>query len=337
MPLNKALIVFVTLPLLLLSYVGVQEEASATHTDIFIPVLEMDPKSPIAGQQVRLTTVLTNKGNADMSNVQISFSLDDVWIIDNIHANVPAQKSVRVSFTVAMPVPPGQHQLKACPERESLGDDGHQCQTLDFVAVDESTVVVTILSPREEDVLHGNATIKVAALGQDVTKVELYLQGELLDTKPQAPFDFAFDTTKYEDGQYRIHAVAYYDSGITKPSAIKKYFIDNSGSVLVTVKPGRVQEVQAKVGQGVVIGSDITNAQTFKIAATFIVLVKDSNGFTEFLSWKEDKISIDETLPMSQSWIPEARGRYTVEVFLWDTIENSVPLADVMRANIVVG
>ena len=333
---NKAVLVFATLSLLLTSYVGVKQEALATHTDIFIPVLEIDPKNPVAGQQVKITVVLTNKGNSDRFNVQLSFNLDGVWIIDDIHVNAPAQKSVRASFTTAMPLSPGQHQLKACPERESLGDDGHQCQTLDFVAIAEPTTVVTILSPKEEEVLRGSATIKVAALGEDVSKVELYVQNELVDTKYKAPFDFTFDTTKYENGLYRIYAIAYYDSGIAKPSAVKKYFINNSESVLVRVTPGHAQEVQAKVGQSVVFESDITNNQTFKIPATFILLVKDSNGFTEFLSWKEDKISVNETLPMSQSWTPEARGKYTVEAFLWDTIENSVPLADVMKANIIV-
>ena len=333
---NKAILVFATLSLLLTSYVGVKQEALATHTDIFIPVLEMDPKNPVAGQQVKITAVLTNKGNSDRPNVLISFNLDGAWIIDDIHVNAPAQKSVRVSFKTVISAHLGQHQLKACPERQSLGDDGHQCQTLDFAVIAEPTLVVTILSPKEEEVLRGSATIKVAALGEDVNKVELYVQDKLVDTKNKAPFDFTFDTTKYENGLYRIYAIAYYDSGIAKPSAVKKYFIDNSESVLVTVVPGHLQEAQAKVGQSVIIESDITNGQTFKIAATFIVLVKDSSGFTEFLSWKEGKIAINETLPMSQSWIPRAKGMYTVEVFLWDTIENSVPLADVMKAEIVV-
>ena len=255
---NRTVLVFATLSLLFSSYAGVKQEALATHTNIFIPVLEMDPKSPVAGQQVKLTTVLTNSGNADMSNVQISFSLDGTWIIDDIHVNVPAQKSVRMSFTIVMPASPGQHQLKACPERESLGDDGHQCQTLDFVTLEEPNVVVTILSPKEEEILHGNAIIKVAALGEDVMKVELYVQNELVETKYQAPFDFTLDTTKYENGSYKLYAIAYYDFGISKPSAVKKYFIDNSESVLVTVVPGHLQEAQAKVGQSVIIESDIT-------------------------------------------------------------------------------
>jgi hypothetical protein len=97
-----------------------------------------------------------------------------------------------------------------------------------------------------------------------------------------------------------------------------------------------MQEAKAGIGKSVVIESDVTNDQTFKIAATFIVLVKDPNGYTEFLSWEEGKISAGETLSLSQLWIPEARGNYNVEAFLWDTVESATPLADVMRANIVV-
>lgn len=334
---NKAILVFTILSLLLTPYLSVKQEVLAAHTVIFIPVLEMEPKSPIAGQQVKLTTVLTNKGSADMPNIKLSFSLDGEWIINDINVNVPAQRSTKVSFETVLSSTPGQHQIKACPDRQSLGDDGHHCQTLDFVAIDESTIVVTILSPKEEETLRGIATIKVAALGEDVNKVELYVENKLVDTKYQAPFDFTFDTTKYEDGKYKIYVFAYYDSGISKFSAIKKYFINNGGSVILTIIPGEVQESHASVGQTVIIESDIENEQPFRIAATFIVLVKNSNGFTDFLSWKEERISSNQTLPMSRSWTPEAAGTYTVNVFLWDTVESAVPLADVMRANIVVG
>ncbi|MGH9921413.1 MAG: Ig-like domain-containing protein, partial [Nitrososphaerales archaeon] len=308
----------------------------ATHTNIFVPVLEMEPESPIAGHSVKVTTVLTNKGNMDMSSIKLSISIDGEWMNDDINVSVPAQKSARVSFTIVMSVTPGEHQLKACPDRESLGEDGHQCRTLDFIVLEESAVIVTILSPKEEETLRGNATIKVAALGEDVSKVELYILNKLVDTKYEAPFDFTFDTSKYEDGKYKLYAIAYYDSGISKPSSVKKYFITNSDSVIVTAIPGATQEAQAKVRQNVVIESDITNGQPFKIAATFIVLIKDSDGFTEFLSWREERISSNETFPMSKSWIPETAGGYTVQVFLWDTIESAVPLTDVMKANIVV-
>lgn len=332
---QKVVPVFAVLLLLFLSYASTGQ-ANATNADILIVSLEMEPKSPIAGQRVTVTTIITNKSDFDMPNAQISYSLDGVWVIDDMHVNVPSKKSVKTSFTMVMPVKPGQHQLKSCPERKALGDEGDQCQILDFTAIDESSIVVAILSPKEEEVLHGTATVKVAAFGGHATKVELYLQGKLVTTKNQEPFDFTLDTTKFDDGEYRMHVIAYYDSGIAKPSSVKKYFIDNSGGVILTVKSGSIQEAQAKVGQNVIIESDITNQQSLKIAATFIVLVKNSDGYTDFLSWKEDKISANETLPLSQSWVPEAAGSYTIQVFLWDTIETSVPLTDVMRAKVVV-
>ena len=88
-----------------------------------------------------------------------------------------------------------------------FGDSGHQCQTIDFVIIDDSDLIVAILLPKEE-VLQGNTTLSVAAIGQDVEEVELYVQNELVDTKHRVPFDFALDTTIYEDGQYRIYANA---------------------------------------------------------------------------------------------------------------------------------
>ena len=331
---KKTASIFATISLILSFYTFIGY-AYATHVDIFIPVFQLDPKSPVAGQEAKITTVLTNKGSSDMSNVQISLNLDGVWIIDNLNVDVPSQRSVRLSFLALLPVPSGEHQLKACPQRELFGDSGHQCQTIDFVIIDDSDLIVAILSPKEE-VLRGNTTLSVAAMGQDVEKVELYVQNELVDTKHRVPFDFALDTTIYDDGQYRIYAIAYYDSGISKPSSVKKYFIDNSGSLILTVFPGVFQEARGKVGQTLIIESDIENERPFKIAVTFIVLIKDSNGFTEFLSWDEYKIPIGEVLPMWGSWIPEVSGKYAIEIFLWDTIENSVPLSDVMKASIII-
>jgi len=193
---KKTASIFATISLILSFYTFIGY-AYATHVDIFIPVLQLEPKSPIAGQEVRLTTVLTNKGSSDTSNIQISINLDGVWIIDDLNVDLPAQKSVRLSFLALLPVPPGEHQLKACPQRESFGDSGHQCQTLDFVTINESDLIVAILSPKEDEVLQGNTTLSVAAMGQDVEKVELYVQNELVDTKHRVPFDFApihFDT-----------------------------------------------------------------------------------------------------------------------------------------------
>lgn len=328
----KAFPVFASLLLLLPFFV----KADATHTDIFIPILEIEPKSPVAGQQVTISTVVTNRSNANVFNATLSYNLDGVWITDNVHVDLPAKKSVKVSFTIVIPVNPGEHQLRACPQRVVLGDDGDHCSALNFVAIDESTLTVTILSPKEEAVLRGAVTIKVAALGQNAEKVELYIENELVDTKKQVPFDFNIDTKKYENGQYRMYAIAYYDSGVSRISSVKKFVFDNSESVLVNVKPGSVQQAQVKAGQSVLLASDITNERPFKIAATLIVLVKDSNGYTEFIAWEEQKIPSMETIPMSRSWIAENKGLYNVQVFLWDTLQTAVPLADVMGANITV-
>lgn len=337
---RKALILAAVLSLFTMSYANNGQEALASHTDIFIPSFQIEPKSPITGQGVTFIIVVTNNGNNDMTNATLSLALDGKWEIDNLHVNVPAKKSIRVSFTAGMPVSPGQHQLKVCPERKTLGDNGDQCNTVDFTAIDASTVAVVILAPKEEEVLKGNATIRVAALGKEAQKVELYVQDQLAYTKNQQPFDFTLDTTKYEDGRYKVYAIAYYDSGPSIPSAVKKYLIDNSESMIVTVKLGQVGEGTARFGQKVVITSEITNnmlnSTALKLAATFIVLVKDTNGYTVSLSWTEDRIGYGETVPMSQSWTPEANGVYAVDIFLWDTVENAVPLADVMKATVTV-
>ena len=112
---KKTASIFATISLILSFYTFIGY-AYATHVDIFIPVLQLDPKSPVAGQEAKITTVLTNKGSSDMSNVQISLNLDGVWIIDDLNVDVPSQRSVRLSFLALLPVPSGEHQLRAYPK-----------------------------------------------------------------------------------------------------------------------------------------------------------------------------------------------------------------------------
>ncbi|HLE35059.1 MAG TPA: hypothetical protein VI698_04135, partial [Nitrososphaerales archaeon] len=81
---NKVVLVFVALLVSFPSFLNLQD-VMATHTNIFVPVLEMEPESPIAGHVVKMTTVLTNKGNMDMSNIKLSISIDGEWMNDDIN------------------------------------------------------------------------------------------------------------------------------------------------------------------------------------------------------------------------------------------------------------
>ncbi len=337
----RVALVLAALSLLLAALFTGLNGAEAKHTQVFVVSMQIEPASPTAGGKAELTIILTNLAN-EQKTVSLSFALDGKWAIEGVNIQVPAQKSAVATMPITMPPQPGEHSLKACPDRSVYGDDGDQCETMNFTVAEAPKLTVAILSPKDGSVLSGTVEVKVAAMGETAESVDLYIQGEkinqVVDTRAKAPYDFTFDTRKYPDGDYKLYALAHFESGITGISSTKEYTIDNfvEESLTLRVKPGIMLEERATVGQVVEIGTSVTNKEQFKVPATLIVLVKDANGYTEHISWYEERIRTGDTAWISREWIPERSGLYSVEAFLWDTIETANPLSEVMKADVVV-
>jgi hypothetical protein len=80
-----------------------------------------------------------------------------------------------------------------------------------------------------------------------------------------------------------------------------------------------------RVGDRVGIKFHVTNYQLTEPIAT-IVQIKDSNDVTVQLSWLLLVMEPDQKMDVIQSWIPEAAGQYTAEVFVWYDLDNPRPL-----------
>jgi hypothetical protein len=86
----------------------------------------------------------------------------------------------------------------------------------------------------------------------------------------------------------------------------------------------------------VLIQSTITNSQTKKQPFAYIVQIKDGNGVTVSLSWVTGELPAKESLAAAQSWIPEARGEYKAEIFVWENVDNPTALSPVRTTTISV-
>jgi len=82
-----------------------------------------------------------------------------------------------------------------------------------------------------------------------------------------------------------------------------------------------------KAGQQLQVVSEIQNKQSYEQPFVYLVQVKDSTGTVVWLSWFKGSLAINQKLGVSQSWLPSDTGTYTVETFVWKSIENSSPLA----------
>jgi len=93
--------------------------------------------------------------------------------------------------------------------------------------------------------------------------------------------------------------------------------VDQLGNALASIQLGQVAIIQ----------DNVMNKQNTNQKFAYIVLIKDNDGITVSLSWITGELQPSVTFKASQSWVPEQAGEYTVEVFVWESIENPVPLA----------
>ena len=108
-------------------------------------------------------------------------------------------------------------------------------------------------------------------------------------------------------------------SPMDRAVASEPALVDQTGATLTDVS----------AGSQVLIQSKITNAQTKKQSFAYIVQIKDNSGVTVSLSWMTGELPSKDSLAAAQSWIPEVSGEYTVEVFVWISIDNPSALSPV--------
>lgn len=102
--------------------------------------------------------------------------------------------------------------------------------------------------------------------------------------------------------------------------------VDQTGAALTDVT----------VGSQVLIQSEVTNSQTKKQPFAYIVQIKDDNDVTVSLSWVTGEIPAKDSLKAAQSWIPDAAGDYTIEVFVWASVDIPDPLSPTRTAHVTV-
>ena len=63
----------------------------------------------------------------------------------------------------------------------------------------------------------------------------------------------------------------------------------------------------------------ITNQLDHTQEFVYFFQVKDSANYIESLSWVKGELSAKQSLDVSQSWIPDHPGNYTIEAFVWNS------------------
>jgi len=85
--------------------------------------------------------------------------------------------------------------------------------------------------------------------------------------------------------------------------------------------------IEPTTNEQIQIVSMISNNQNYDQIFVFIIQVKDQDGTVVSLSWIQGELTSNQSLELSQSWIPTELGNYTIESFVWNSLKDQIPLS----------
>lgn len=89
-------------------------------------------------------------------------------------------------------------------------------------------------------------------------------------------------------------------------------------------------EDKVTVDKQVMIMADLSNAQDRDQKFAYIVQIRDESGVVISLSWITGSLTPGQSFSPALSWTPISAGTYTIQIFVWESVNNpdalSVPL-----------
>jgi subtilisin family serine protease len=154
------------------------------------------------------------------------------------------------------------------------------------VNVDNTVPTTSVTAPVNNATV--TATITVSATASDnvaVTKVELYRDGALIDTKTVSPYDFSWNTTTVGEGAHTLQTKAYDAADNIGSSSVVNITVDNNSPTVSMTAPSNGASVS---GASVTVSANASDT----VAIQKVEFYRDSSVL----------INTDTTSPYSISW-----------------------------------
>ena len=90
------------------------------------------------------------------------------------------------------------------------------------------------------------------------------------------------------------------------------------------------------VDQQVRITIDVANGEDYEQPFVALIQVVDENNFPVSLNWISGVLDSGHSFSPTTSWIPKKSGYYEATVYLWESLERTIPLFPVMATSIDV-
>lgn len=91
-----------------------------------------------------------------------------------------------------------------------------------------------------------------------------------------------------------------------------------------------------QAGERVGVESVITNHAASEKKFTYLVQVLNGKGQTEYFEGLSASILPNQSFTVSQSWMPEKSGQYSVQTFVWQSLSIPTPITKVIQTQITV-
>jgi len=81
------------------------------------------------------------------------------------------------------------------------------------------------------------------------------------------------------------------------------------------------------VNEQIMIVADVSNSQNIQQPFAYLTQVTNDENIVVSLSWLTGSLSPNQSLSPAQSWMPTKSGLYTIEIFVWESIDNPEALS----------
>ena len=105
------------------------------------------------------------------------------------------------------------------------------------------------------------------------------------------------------------------------------YAVTTEDSVLQDAKLVSDNDNTIQVDNQVMIVADLSNGQDRDQKFAYIVQIHNENDIVVSLSWLTGSLSPYQTFSPAQSWTPTQAGTYTVQIFVWESVDSPTPLS----------
>ena len=121
-------------------------------------------------------------------------------------------------------------------------------------------------------------------------------------------------------------AVDYSILSINRIQTLPISFSDSFGNPLDSL----ISQTQMQI-----VGT-IENKLNYEQEFIYFFQIKNSDNSVLSLSWIQGKLSPNQILDISQSWIPEKSDNYVLETYVWNSLNDFIPLSPAISSSITI-